>query len=422
MLVKTLLNRCHPIKGFVYGAVCLAEDENGPQSALELQVNVQPRAGSKARCGGCGRKGPTYDTARTARRFSYIPFWAFSVVLLYCMRRVDCPDCGVTTEQVPWAEGKNRTCDAYRIFLARWAKRLPWQEVARIFGVSWGIVYRSVSWVVSYGLSHRKLDGVEAIGIDEVAVWKGHKYLTVVYEISKGSVRLLWVGKDRTEETLRGFFDMFGEARSKALKYVASDMWKPYLTVIAERAGQALNILDRFHIAKHLNQAIDEVRRKEAKQMAADGYEPVLKRSRWCFLKRVENLTSGQATKLAEVLQYNLRTVRAYVLKEAFEAFWQYRTARWAGWFLDRWCTRVMRSRLEPMKKFVAMLRSHRELLLNWFRANKEISNGISEAMNCNVKLALRKARGFRSLKVLETELYHQLGRLPEPPTTHRFC
>jgi transposase len=279
-----------------------------------------------------------------------------------------------------------------------------------------------VAWVVAYGKANRTLDAIEAVGIDEVAVWKGHKYLTVVYDIGKDSVRLLWVGKDRTEKTLHGFFDVLGDSRSKAIKYVASDMWKPYLKVIAERAGQALNILDRFHIVKHLNEAIDEVRRKEAKKMADDGYDPVLKRSRWCFLKRPENLTPGQETKLAEVLQYNLRTVRAYVLKEAFEAFWHYRSSRWAGWFLDRWCTRVMRSRLDPMKKFVGMVRSHRELILNWFRASGEVSNGISEAMNCNVKLAIRKARGFRSLKVLEIALFHQLGRLPEPETTHRFC
>lgn len=418
MLVKTLLNRCHPIKGFVYCDARLVDEDKGPQ----LQVTVRPRAGTRARCAKCERRGPTYDTAKTPRRFAFIPVWTFAVTLLYCMRRVDCQQCGVTTEKVPWAEGKNRTCNAYRVVLARWAKRLPWQDVARIFEVGWGVVYRSVAWVVAYGKANRTLDAIEAVGIDEVAVWKGHKYLTVVYDIGKDSVRLLWVGKDRTEKTLHGFFDVLGDSRSKAIKYVASDMWKPYLKVIAERAGQALNILDRFHIVKHLNEAIDEVRRKEAKKMADDGYDPVLKRSRWCFLKRPENLTPGQETKLAEVLQYNLRTVRAYVLKEAFEAFWHYRSSRWAGWFLDRWCTRVMRSRLDPMKKFVGMVRSHRELILNWFRASGEVSNGISEAMNCNVKLAIRKARGFRSLKVLEIALFHQLGRLPEPETTHRFC
>ena len=422
MLVKTLLNRCHPIKGFVYDTDRLVPSPDGAQGTYELQVVVRPRGGNRACCGKCGRTGSTYDTSRKPRRFAFIPLWGFAVALLYCMRRVKCEVCGVTTEQVPWADGKNQTCNVYRAFLARWAKRLSWEEVARVFGVGWGVVYRSVQWVVAYGLAHRSLDGVESIGIDEVAVWKGHKYLTVVYDIGKGGARLLWVAKDRTEDSLRGFFDALGKKRSDAIKYVASDMWQPYLTVIAERTKQALNVLDRFHVAKLLNKAVDEVRRRESKQMAADGYVPILKRTRWCFLKRPTNLTSNQAAKLADVLQYNLRTVRAYLLKEAFDALWQYTSPWWAGWFLDRWCTRAMRSRLEPMKTFVGTLRTHRELLLNWFRAKKQISNGIAEAMNCNVKLALRKARGFRSLKALEVALYHQLGNLPEPVAIHRFC
>jgi transposase len=122
------------------------------------------------------------------------------------------------------------------------------------------------------------------------------------------------------------------------------------------------------------------------------------------------------------VLQYNLRTLRAYLLKEAFDAFRQYTSPWWAGWFLDRWCTRAMRSRLEPMKTFVGTLRAHRELLLNWFRAKRQISNGIGEAMSWNIKLALRKARGFRSFKGLEVALYHWLENLSEPVTIHRFC
>ena len=118
----------------------------------------------------------------------------------------------------------------------------------------------------------------------------------------------------------------------------------------------------------------------------------------------------------------NRRTVRAFLLKESFDAFWTYSSATWAGWFLDKWCTRAMRSRLEPMKRFAKTLRRHRPLLLNWFAARGEIALGVVEGMNTNAKLAIRKARGFRTYDVLETALYHELGRLPEPVFTHRFC
>jgi transposase len=414
VLVKTRLNRVHPLQSFVYGLVAFVGDD--------LHVEVRPRKRSRPRCGGCGRRGPTYDTARKARAFAFVPLWGLAVTLWYCMRRVACPRCGLTTEQVPWAEGKHRTCNAYRQFLARWATRLSWSEVATIFGTTWGVVYRSIQWVVAYGLAHRVLDHVQAIGVDEIAVWTGHKYLTVVYQIDRGARRLLWIGRERTEATFRQFFAAFGATRTAALQVIASDMWQPFLKVIAEKAPQAIHVLDRYHVVAKLNRAIDEVRAKETKALARQGYEPVLTRSRWCFLKRRERLTPGQRRKLRDVLQYDLKTVRAYLLKEAFESFWTYTTPRWAAWFLDRWCTRAQRSRLEPFKKFAKTLRRHRALLLNWFRAKKEISSGTVEGLNLNAKLAVRKARGFRSEAVLKTALYHQLGKLPEPPSAHRFC
>jgi transposase len=414
MKLQTILNRCHRFSGFVYGEGRFVEDS--------IHIDVQPRKGSKPLCSRCGRKGTIYDTARTARAFEFVPLWGFAVALWYFMRRVDCDRCGVTTERVPWADGKNRTCNAYRLFLARWAKRLSWTEVAEIFHTSWGVVHRAVKWVVDYGLARRDLDGIESVGVDEISVWKGQKYLTVVYQIDEGVRRLLWVARERTEESLHGFFDMLGETRTQALRFVASDMWKPYLNVLAERAAQALNVLDRFHVVRKLGEAIDKVRAQEAREMVRKGFDPVLKHSRWCFLKREENLSTEQQLKLADVLQYDLRTVRAHLLKHSFELFWTYKSAYWAGWFLDKWCKRAMRSRLEPMKKFVGTLRNHRDLLLNWFRAKGEISSGAVEGLNTNAKLALRKARGFRTYEVMETALYHQLGRLPEPQLTHTFC
>lgn len=414
MTLKTILNRCHWFSSFVYGEGRFVDDS--------IHVDIRPRRGSKPICAKCMRKGPTYDTSRTARGFEFVPLWGFAVMLWYCMRRVDCDRCGVTTELVPWADGKNRTCNAYRLFLARWAKRMSWTEVGVVFQASWGVVFRAVQWVVQYGLEHRNLDGIEAIGADEIAVWKGPKYLTVVYQIDKGARRLLWVARDRTEESLRSFFDVLGETRTSAIRFVVSDMWRPYLNVIAERVGHALHVLDRFHIAKKLGEAVDKVRATEAKEMASKGFEPVLKKSRWCFLKREKNLTKAQHLKLTDVLQYDLRTVRAYLLKQSFDHFWTYKSAWWAGWFLDKWCTRAMRSRLDPMKKFVGTLRNHRELLLNWFRAKGELAGGAVEGLNTNAKLALRKARGFRTYDALETALYHQMGHLPEPEVPHRFC
>ena len=162
--------------------------------------------------------------------------------------------------------------------------------------------------------------------------------------------------------------------------------------------------------------------RPEVKQLKADGYEPVLKGSRWLLLKRPENLTDKQAVRLKELLRYNLQSVRSHLMKEDFQRFWKYHSPTWAGKFLDAWCTRAMRSKIEPMKKMAKTLRKKRDLLLNWFRADGALSAGIVEGFNNKLKLITRKSYGFRTQDAYETALYHNLGALPEPEFTHRFC
>jgi transposase len=164
-------------------------------------------------------------------------------------------------------------------------------------------------------------------------------------------------------------------------------MSKPYLNVIAERLGEAVHVLDRFHVMQKFGKAIDEIRAEKSRRLQRDGYEPVLKRSRWCFLKRLENLTDKQTVKLSELLRYNLRTVRAYLLREEFQRLWEYTNPGWAGKFLDEWTGRVIRSRLEPMKKVARTIRTHRSLILNWFRARGLVSARAVEGLNNKVKL-----------------------------------
>jgi transposase len=416
MQLKTILNRVQKFKSFVYESVKWSESAG----ELVLFVHIVARARSSPICSVCGRQSPGYDTLET-RQFEFVPLWGIPVFFLYALRRVNCKRCGVKVEAVPWAQGKHTLTNTYMQFLATWAKRLSWQEVAAIFKTSWEKVFRSVEWAVEWGLAHRDLTNIHSMGVDEVLWQRGHKYLTVVYQIDAECKRLLWVGKDRTVRTLLCFFREFGRERSAQLRFVCSDMWKAYLTVIAKKASQAIHVLDRFHIAMHMNKAIDEVRAHEARELRAKGVE-VLKHSRWCLLKRPQNLTDIQQTKLADLLRYNLKAVRSYLLKENFQFFWQYVSPHWAGKFLDAWCSKVMRSRIEPMKKVARMLRSHRELLLNWFRAKKTISSGAIEGLNNKLKLTTRKSYGFRTFRVAEIVLYHTLGGLPEPECTHRFC
>lgn len=419
MQVKSILNRIQIHKGFVYGHVRLREWN----SHLALEVEIRSRKGSRPICSGCGKAGPGYDT-QAIRRFEFVPLWGIAVFFLYAMRRVACPACGVKVERVPWAEGKKHLTTTYAWFLASWAKRLSWLEVARAFSSTWENVFRAVEMAVEWGLTHRDLENIEAIGTDEIS-WRKkakEKYVTLVYQLDAGQRRLLWIGRDRTARTYRGFFQWLGPERCQRLRFICSDMWKPYLRIIAEMAPKAINILDRFHIMSHMSKAIDEIRASEAKELKSKGLEPVLTGSRWCLLKRPENLTDKQVDKLSALLQCNLKSVRGYLLKEDFQRFWEYISPHWAGKFLDEWCARTMRSRLKPMKKVAKMLRNHRELLLNWFHAKGEIALGCVEGFNNKAKVVTKRSYGFRSYGTLKIALYHSLGDLPEPKVTHRFC
>jgi len=418
MQLKTILNRVTDYKSFVVEKVKWAEDSE--EACLE--VEMKPRANGRAVCSGCGKKAPGYDRASEPRRFEFVPVWMISVVFLYCMRRVNCPRCGVKVEQVPWSDGKSPLTTEYKWFLARWARRMSWKEVSEAFRVSWDSVYTAVKHAVSWGLEHRDLEDIESIGVDEVQWQKGHKYQTVVYQLDEGRKRLLWVGPDRKAKTLLRFFRFLGKERTAGLLFVCSDMWQAYLKVIAKKAPQAVHVLDRFHIMQRMGKALDQVRAEEVKQLKADGYEPVLKGARWLLLKRPENQTERQAAKLDALLQYNLKSVRSHLMKEDFQQFWEYTRPSWAGKFLDEWCKRAMRSKIGPMKKVARMLRDKRELILNWFVAEGQLSSGIVEGFNNRLKLTTRKSYGFRTQEAYETALYHNLGALPEPEFTHEFC
>jgi transposase len=414
MLITRLLNACHHFPGFVYAGAKLIE------SAKTIEIDVRPRKGSRGCCSGCSKPAPGYDQL-PQRRFEFIPIWGYAVILLYSMRRLACETCGVKVEEVPWGMGKHTLTRAYMLFLAHWARKLSWKEAALSFNTSWQKVCQAVEYVVSWGLEHRQLGLLRAFGVDEISYGKGHDYLTLVYQIDAGMTRLLWVGEKRTKESFQKFFDLIGKDLAQKIQFACSDMWKSYLDLIEKNCPNALNILDRFHVVAKLNKVLDEVRAGEARQLVKDGYEPVLKKSRWCLLKREKNLTDKQGITLREVLTYNLQSVRTYLHKEYFQLFWDYNSAAWAGKFLDRWCAQVMRSRIEPLKKFARTVRNHRELLLNYFRAKKAFSSGVIEGLNNKAKVTMRKSYGFRTFRVAELSLYHVLGKLPEPKLAHKF-
>jgi len=317
MQVKQILNRLQTFKSFVYETVRFVEIAE----TQIIEVAIRPRAHSLPCCSRCTRPGPGSDTL-PSRRVEFVPLWGLPVFFVSAPRRVECPRGGVRVERLPWAEGKHHLTTTYAWFLARWAKRLSWQEVAGAFHTSWDHVFRSVEMAVTWGRAHMDLTGIRLIGVDAIQWQRGHQYWTLVYQIDASCTRLLWIGEKRTVRTRLRFFRWLGLERSQALHYICSDMWRPYLKVIAKKASHAMHVLDRVHIMAHLNKSIDAVRSQETRALTAQGDEPVLTKTRWLLLKRPDNLSAKQDIRLAELLRYNLRSVRSYLLKEDVQFFW----------------------------------------------------------------------------------------------------
>ena len=417
MQLKTILNRVQKQPGFVYERAELVESAAG----LRLNVYLRERLGSNPVCSGCGMKRSGYDR-QSERRWLFVPIWNVPVYFVYAPRRCACRRCGVKVELLPWATGKHQVTVTMLWFLANWAKVLSWQETAMRFRVGWKTVYRAVDHAVVWGRAHLSLDGITAVGVDELSWRVGQKYLTLVYQVDKNCRRLLWIGRDRTAETFGRFFDWLGDERCRQLQFVTSDMWKAFVSTVDKLANEEIHVLDRFHVTKMFSEAVDQVRRDEARRLHAQGDKVTLKHTRWVLLKNKENLTGKQFRRLQELEEANNGTMRGYLLKESFRQFWDYKSAGWAGRFLDHWVSEATATKLEPFIKLARTLAEHRDLLLNWFRAREEFAAGAVEGFNLKARVTTRMAYGFRSYDHAETALYHRLGNLPEPDwLTHRF-
>ena len=276
MHIKSILNRIAKQPGFVFASVRLACSLSG---LLSIVIGLRAHARSRPICAGCMHKRRCYDHL-PERRFAFVPLWNIPVWFVYAPRRADCPRCGVTVEAMPWATGKSPITSTFAWFLASWAKVLSWTETARHFGTSWHVVFDAVGHAVEWGRAHRNLDGIRSVGVDELSWKKGHKFLTLVYQVDHRCKRLLWIGRDRTSATFTTFFDWLGEPRSRAIEFIVSDMWKAFLGTASKRASAAVHVLDRFHVAKLFSQAIDETRRSEARVLRERGDQVTLKKTR----------------------------------------------------------------------------------------------------------------------------------------------
>src|SRR5208337_3117547 len=335
MLMETFMRKQLGLKAHT---VTRVEETDG-----YLIVHIDRLGGRLLRCGVCRQRCRKVHSVRKAREWRDLSMRKLPLKLRYRPRRVECPRCGLRVEDFPWADPWARVTTALSNAAARLARELSWQGTARQYGLNWKSVATIVKRAVEYGLRHRARPPVHVIGIDEVSRRKGQVYLTVVYDLERRV--LLWVGEDRTEEAVKKFFtEEMGKRRCQTLRVVCMDMWAAYANLVRAHAPNAQILFDRFHIVKHLNEALDSVRRELWRQLTAKE-RTTFKGTRWLLLKNPWNLSSDQKERLSTLVRWNAPIVRAYYLKEAFQLFWFYKQPKRAKDHLEKWMRSAMSSR-----------------------------------------------------------------------------
>jgi transposase len=397
---KTLRLKAHRV-------VKIEEDE----AAGELTVYLDRIGERRLCCGVCGRWAPRVaGTRRPPRRWRDLAMREHLVELVYAPHRVWCVRCGLRVERVPWGDPWRRVTHALARAVAALARELNWAAVAAHFRLNWKTVEAVVEGAVLWGLAHRPWEPVPVLGIDEVSRRKGHQYLTVVYDLTRG--RVLWAGRDRTTATMERFFAWLGPRRARAIHTVCCDMWSVYIDAVKGHLPEATIVFDRFHLSQYLSRAVDEVRRQTWRRM--HGREKAeFKRTRFLWLTNPANLARTERTRLSALLRLNSPIVKAYLLKEDLRRFWEYRSTAWAQAHLRQWLWRASHSRLEPFQKLARTLRSHLDGILAWTRIR--VTNGALEGMNNKIKIISHRAFGYSTSWTYIVNIYHCCAGLPLP-------
>lgn len=380
----------------------------------EVHVYLSHDADAKWPCPECGRECPLYDH-QPDRSWRHLDTCQYRTVLHAELPRTNCPEHGVRVVRVPWAEAHSRFTALFERLAIDWLRAASQQAVAQRLGLSWDEVHGIMERAVRRGLERREEEMIGYIGVDEKSFRKGHKYLTLVNDLSRS--RVLYVAKDRKQSSLDGFWSTLTAAQRDWIMGVALDMWDPYVKSILAHLPDAEEkmVFDKFHVSKHLGEAVDKVRRQEHKQLRAAGDER-LKGTKYNWLKGRDKFDLSAWREFCRLRRSNLKTSRAWALKEQAMRLWNFtypQAARnhFAWWY--RWATH---SRLQPMIEKAKMLRSHLKNILTYIKHG--ITNAASESINAKIQWVKYTARGFRNFENFKNAIYFHCGDLdlnPQP-------
>lgn len=318
--------------------------------------------------------------------------------------RVHCPMCnGVHVEHLDWLAKNPRYTQRFAMHVGKLCRDMPNKTVAEMERLHHSTVKDLDKLYMQQQVDLAGLPAPRAIGIDEIAIRKGHNYRVIVSDMDRK--RPIWVGGEGRRETdIDLFFKTLGEQKSAHVELAVMDMWPPFRNSVMKNAPNAQIIYDKFHIMRYLSKALDEVRRNEYKRL--NGKErSYIKGQRYTLLSRHENLSLDGRRALKKLLQANRRLNTAYVLKENFGQLWDYRTERGARTFFERWKESLKWQRLKPYQKFARLIESHWDGIASYCDPDNKVSLGFVEGVNNKIRVLQRRAYGYRDEEYLKLKI-----------------
>ena len=382
-----------------------------------VHLHLERESGAGRVCGKCGQGVLFLYDHLEERQVRDFPVWGLRCYLHLRAARVDCPTCGVQREKLEWIEGYQRMTLRYEMYVARLCGLLPGLDVAEWEGLDKETVYRLDRKWLARREKLREARPVRHLGMDEIALRRGHKYATVFYDLERKEVIGLVQG--RSQRKASRFFRRWGKANCKAVEAVCMDLWAAYRNSVRLHCRKALIVFDKFHVYTYLSQAIEETRRQEQNQADKAG-QKLLKGSRWLWLRRADKLKRKEKTTLDEIMAANANLQKAYLLKEDFEQFYQCEHRAEAAAFLAEWTRRCNESALKPFKQLAKRLNRWAGGILAYFTTR--LTNAVSEGLNNKIKVLKRRAYGFHDMDYFFLKILNITGALPSLDSlTHNF-
>lgn len=387
-----------------------AVDLKMEEQRVDIELTHSP--GVRVRCPDCGEECAIHDHS-PERTWRHLDTMQFETRLRARVPRSDCPECGVKTVEVPWAGKHGRFTlmfEAFAIAVLRSASSVD--AACGLLKIHWSTADAIMKRAVERGLERRSEEPIEDLGIDEKSFRSGHRYVSLLNDLKGGRVIEVIEGRDQLSAS--ELFEALTDAQREKVEAIALDMWRPFINAAREACPGANLVHDRFHVSKHLTEAVDQVRRAETKQLRSEGDDRLVG-TRWNWLRNEENISDEAWPDFEALKESELKTGRAWSIKEAFRWFWEPHLNREeAEAYFKQWYAWAIRSRLEPIKKKAKMLKRHLPELLNW--CAHHITNAVSEGINSRIQSIKSAARGFRYFENYRTRILFFCGKLDLSP------